>query len=127
MTNPKFWQGILLKLSFKPDKVKRTMAALIYVALEGKTFTADCVPKEITEDTTTAGCAVRLLVKNKKGVGLDFLTCTGWVTSPAESRHGAAVRQWELTPGKRQTAIAWLKANGFAEPETETTPSFAVV
>jgi len=118
MINESFWQGILLKLSFKPEKVRRTQAALIYVALTGETFTADTVPKEIRDDNTTSGCAVKTLAGGRNGLGL--LEFVGWVTSPAKSRHGAPVKSWRLAQGKRELALTWLKRNGFdLPPETD--------
>ncbi len=118
MINDNFWQGILLKLSFRPEKIKRTQAALIYAALAGDVFTADCVPKEVYEDNTTSGCAVRIL-SGAKPCGLGILECCGWVKSPSKSRHGAAVRQWRLADGAERLARTWLSRNGFEQPENE--------
>ena len=120
MSNPinhQFWHGILLKLSFKPEKVKRTQAALIYLALTGKDFTADEVPKTIADDNTTAGCAVRTLAGGRCGLGL--LQCVGRIPSPSKARHGAEVKQWRLAPGKRALALTWLERNGFDTPTDE--------
>ena len=117
-----FWHGILLKLSFKPEKVKRMMAALIYVGLTGKTFTADAVPKVIWQDNTTSGCAVRLLAGGKKGLGiLDFV---GWTTSPAKTRHGAPVKSWRIADDKRRLAMTWLERNDFDLPQWQETDLF---
>jgi len=113
-----FWQGIILKLSFKPEKVKRTMAALIYVGLTGAKFTTDIVPKSIWEDNTTSGCAVRMLSGAKRGLG--FLQCIGRVPSPAKTRHGAEVKEWRLLPEKRSLALTWLERNGFDLPTNDT-------
>jgi hypothetical protein len=113
-TDDSFWQGILLKLSFKPEKVHRMMAALIYVGLTGRTFTADTVPKVVWQDNTTSGCSVRLLASGKKGLGiLDF---AGWTTSPAKTRHGAPVKSWRMPADKRKLALTWLERNGFDLP-----------
>lgn len=111
MITEKFWQNILLKLSFKPEKVRRAQAALLYVALTGVEFTADVIPDAICDDMTTAGCATKTLAQ----IGL--IQYVRHVKSPAKSRHGAEVKQWKLADGKRETALTWLTRNGFPHPD----------
>jgi hypothetical protein len=118
MINDNFWHGILLKLSFKPEKIKRTQAALLYVALRGEPFTADEVPKEIYEDNTTSGCAVRIL-SGAQPFGLGLIEPCGLVRSKSKSRHGAIVRQWRLADGAGKLAMTWLVRNGFDLPKME--------
>jgi hypothetical protein len=114
MNDDPFIRAILLKIAFHPEKIRRAQAFLIYTALRGRTFTADCLPSEIVDDNTTSGCAVKTLAINHVGLGL--LHFEGWVTSPAKSRHGAPVKSWRLADGQRETALTWLKRNGFPMP-----------
>ena len=61
--NPALMRAILLKIAFKPELMKRTEAAVLYVALAGQTFTADVIPGELREDNTTPGAVISLLAR----------------------------------------------------------------
>ncbi len=103
-----FFRGICLKVAFKPEKLRRAQAALIYVALTGETFTADCLPGEITEnDNTVSGCAVGALAT----IGVLQRVCR--CKSPSKSRNGAWVNSWKLAEGQGFKARLWLTRNGF--------------
>ena len=110
--NPDLLRAIVLKVSFKPEALRRAQAALLYVALAGVEFTADCLPAEVVgEDTTLAGCAVGSLATMR------LIARTGRCKSPAKSRNGAWVNVWALAAFKRATVLTWLKRNGFPEPD----------
>jgi hypothetical protein len=115
--NEDFIRGILHKIGFKPQKMKRAQAFLLYAALTGETFTADCLPDEMRTDNTTAGCAVRALEI------LGLIECCGRRRSTAKSRHGAEVRMWRLVEEKRSTARAWLEKNQFPFEQTDSVPA----
>ncbi len=100
-------RGILLKVAFKPEPLRRAQAALLYVGLAGDEFTADCLPGEIATDNTTAGCAVGALAT------LRLIERTGRCKSPAPSRHSAWVNVWRLPAGRAETARTWLQRHGF--------------
>jgi hypothetical protein len=105
--NPALMRSILLKIAYKPELMKRTEAAVLYVALSGETFTADVIPGELREDNTTPGAVISTLAR------LGLIENRGRCTSPAESRNGSEVRKWRMALGKRSAIEAWLKVNGF--------------
>jgi hypothetical protein len=106
--NSDFLRAVILKVSFKPEPLRRAQAALLYVALAGDDFTADCLPGEITgEDTTLAGCAVGSLATMRLIERIDR------VKSPSKSRNGAWVTRWRLAAGRAETVRTWLKRHGF--------------
>jgi len=109
-----FFRGVLLKVAFKPEPLRRAQAALLYVALEGKTFTADVLPGEITGgDTTLAGCAVGSLATMR------LIERVERVKSPAKSRNGAWVNVWRLASGRVETVKTWLGRQGFAVDQVQ--------
>lgn len=118
--NPDLLRAIVLKVSFKPEALRRAQAALLYVALSGNEFTADCLPGEIVgEDTTLAGCAVGSLATMK------LIERCGRCKSPSPTRNGAWVNIWKLASFKKATAETWLKRNGFPIKEQPQAELFA--
>lgn len=106
--NAQLLRAIILKVAFKPEPLRRAQAALLYVALEGDTFTADVLPGEIVVgDIYLSGCAVASLATMK------LIERVGRVPSPSPTRKAAWVNQWRLGTGKRETAKTWLERNGF--------------
>ncbi|MEK7781963.1 MAG: hypothetical protein AAB370_10735 [Verrucomicrobiota bacterium] len=106
--NPDFARAIVLKVAFKPEPLRRAQAALLYVAMTGQSFTADCLPGEIVAgDTKLPGLAVGTLAR----IGL--IQSLGFTRSPSLTRHGSWVQRWRLADGKDSTAKTWLKRNGF--------------
>ena len=93
MINDNFWQGILLKLSFRPEKIKRTQAALIYAALAGDVFTADCVPK-CTRTNTTSGLLSELCRVQSRAASASGMLRMGQVA--LEVTPQGDCRQWRL-------------------------------
>lgn len=111
---PEFLRAIILKTAFKPEPLRRAQAALLYVALEGETFTADLLPGEIVgDDTKLAGCAVGSLAT------MDLIQRVDRVKSPAKSRNGAWVNRWRLAEGRMATAKTWLTRHGFPIDEKQ--------
>lgn len=106
--NADLLRAIILKVAFKPEPLRRAQACLLYVALTGETFSADCIPGEIRgEDTKLSGCAVASLAT------MGLIARVGRQASPAKSRNGAWVNTWQLAAGKRKAARTWLTRNGF--------------
>lgn len=106
--NPDLLRAIVLKVSFKPEALRRAQAALLYVALTGQEFTADVLPGEIVgQDTTLAGCAVGALATMK------LIERVGRVKSPAKSRNGCYVNVWRLAAGRLEVVQTWLERQGF--------------
>ncbi|MFZ2643181.1 MAG: hypothetical protein WA117_19470 [Verrucomicrobiia bacterium] len=95
-------------IGFRHEPMRRAQAALLYMALEGGTFTAADLPGEITGGSKhLAGAATGSLI----AIGL--LVAKGRVKSPDVSAKG---RKLDLLAGGETERIrAWLKANGYSD------------
>lgn len=115
-----FLRAVVLMTGFKHGPMMRAQAALLYMALEGGTFTAADLPGEITAGNThLAGAATGSLIS----VGL--LVVKGRIKSPIKDAKG---RKLDLLEGGETGRIrAWLRANGYADRvNTEPQGRFAL-
>ena len=111
--DPSFLRSVVAITMFKPERMRRCQAALLMFGLAGGEFTAAALPGEITEGNRhVAGAATGSLV----ATGL--LTVTGRIKSPLPNAKGRKLDVLRLTC--IETAKTWLRANGFAIPETTT-------
>jgi len=103
-----FLRAVVLMIGFKHEPMRRAQAALLYMALEGGTFTAADLPGEITAGSKhLAGAATGALIS----IGL--LTVKGRVKSPDVSAKG---RKLDLLAGGETGRIrAWLRNNGYSD------------
>ena len=109
---PSFLRSVVLMTMFSPKRMTRCQAALLMLGLNGGEFTAAALPGEITEGNRhVAGAATGSLV----ATGL--ITVTGRVKSPLPNAKGRKLDLLRVTC--IGTAKTWLRANGFALPETQ--------
>lgn len=106
---PAFLQAVVTMTAFKPEKMKRAQAALLYLALRGQEFTAADLPAGVTEGSKhIAGAATGSLV------AIGMLEVTRRMKSPDPAAKGRKLDVLRLAPDKWATAKQWLRANGFA-------------
>ncbi len=112
MISETFLRGILLKVAFKPEPLRKAQAMLLYVALTGEEFTGDVITRDVSgEDIHLSGCAVATLSK------LHLIQYVRRMKSPSKSRNGAFTNVWRLGDGKANLAKEWLKRNSFPVEE----------
>lgn len=105
---PSFLQAVVLLVNFKPEKMKRAQAALLYIGLLGGDFTAAQLPDGVTEGNKhIAGAATGSLV------AIGMLEVVGRMKSPDPSAKGRKLDVLRIPSDKIATARAWLNANGF--------------
>lgn len=110
---PDFLRAVVLMTGFKPHRMRRVQAALLYCALETDRFTAAVLPAEVTRrddgspDRHIAGAATGALIV----IGL--LTAVGRVKSPVKESKGRKLDL--LTAANVANIRAWLRANGYAD------------
>lgn len=112
-----FLRAVTLMVAFKPERMKRAQATLLYMGLQGGDFTAAELPAEVTEGNKhVAGAATGALV------AMQLLAVVGRCKSPDPAAKGRKLDILRLPSDKIGTARAWLSANGFP-PSTENCQS----
>lgn len=107
---PAFLQAVVTMTAFKPEKMKRAQAALIYIGLRSLDFTAAQLPEAIVDGNRhIAGAATGALV----AIGL--FEVVGRVKSPDAAAKGRKLDVLRIPDDKRAAAKTWLRANGFRD------------
>lgn len=107
---PSFLQACLLLNSFKGRPMAVAQGALLYLALNGDCTAAE-LPGEVTGGSKyIPGAATGALIAQ------GLLVVVGRVKSPRENAKGRKLDLLRLAPGKRGTALAWLRANNLPVP-----------
>lgn len=106
---PSFMQAVLFVAGFKPRSMVNAQAALLALGLEKTEFTAAELDESITQGSKNlAGCASGSLV------AMGLIVVVGRQKSPKENAKGRRLDVFTIPAHKRETAKAWLRANGFA-------------
>lgn len=94
--------------------MQSAQAGLLYLGFQGD-FTAADLPGELTNGSRhIAGAATGALVAQ------ELIECVGRVKSPTPSAKGRKVDVWRIPAHRISAARAWLRANGYAPPSSET-------
>lgn len=107
-----FLRAVVLMVGFKPRPMLTAQAALIYIALSGRDFTAADLPAEITGGSRhLAGAATGALIAQ------GLLETVGRAKSPDPKAKGRRLDVLRLPVNKVGAAKTWLARNGFRVPE----------
>lgn len=110
--DPSFLTAVLLMNSFRHRPMVMAQAALLHMALRGEDFDASMLPGEVTQGSKhIAGAATGALISQ------GLIIVTRRIKSPRPEARGRKLDVLRLAPGKRGTAITWLKANDLPTPE----------
>lgn len=113
--DPQFLVATMQMTGFKGAAMRRAQGALLTMALASTVpITAAALPGEITEGSRhLAGAATGALVAQ------ELLCVVGRVKSPIPSAKGRRVDLLAVPEHRRGTVKAWLKANGFPDPQPQ--------
>lgn len=110
--SPDFLTAALLVTNFKGKKMMSVQAALLTMGLSGQDFTAAQIPSELVGDSKNiSGCASGSLVAQ------GLITVVSRMPSPKLNAKGRKLDVFRIADGKRETAKAWLRVNGFQQVE----------
>lgn len=108
-----FLRAVVLMTGFRPKRMQRCQAALLMLGFKGVDYSAADLPAEITEGSKhVAGAATGSLI----AIGL--ITVVRREKSPDKRAKGRKLDILRLS--NVETAKAWLRANQFEIPETNS-------
>lgn len=109
---PDFLAAIVTMTAFKPRPMLNAEAGLLYLALRGLDFTESDLPAEIGGKHLSGAATGALIAQG-------LIIPVGRIKSPKENAKGRKLDVLRLADGKRQTALVWLKRNGFPTEERQ--------